>query len=404
MTTPRKRTSLVSVVFFKELRETFRDKRVLLSVIISPLLVTPLLIGAVGFFAGKKSIETSQAVLPVGIIQEEAIPEIVEQLEANERLTLQQFDSRGDAEAAVLARKTRAVLVIKEGANEAHSNNGSIKMEILYSMADEKSDNARNRLKRELRAFDKVIVEQRLERTGLEATFVKPTKVGETSLASNESVGGFFLGLILPYIVVMSAAFGGMTTAFDLCAGEKERGTMETLLVSPASRYDIVQGKLFTIFTISVIATICAITGFTIPLASGLAIFAEVVGDKISFSFPAIGAMILIVIPLTLLTSSALLLISTFARNQKEAQTYSFPFIVAVMFPAVISSIIGAESPLYTAFIPVLNIALTMKQMLGELFRIEYFAYSLISSLVYAVIAMRIAARLFQREAILFRT
>ena len=398
-----RRSGLARTVFLKELRETFRDKRVILGVIVSPLLITPLLIGAVGFFAGKKSIEQSRVVLPIGIIQEEAIPGIVEQLEANERLNLKQYDSRESAEAAVLARETRAVLVIKEGAGTAYSNSRSIDMEILYNMADEKSDNARSRLRRELRQFDNAIVERRLKDAGLDSNFVKPTTIKETSLASEESVGGFFLGLILPYIVVMSAAFGGMTTAFDLCAGEKERGTMETLLVSPASRYDIVQGKLFTIFIVSVLAAICAITGFTVPLASGLAIFAEVVGDRISFSFSAIGAMILIVIPLTLLTSSALLLISSFARNHKEAQTYSFPFIVAVMFPAVLSSIIGAESPLYTAFIPVLNIALTMKQMLGELFRIEYFSWSLISSLLYALIAMRIAAKLFQREAILFR-
>ena len=201
----------------------------------------------------------------------------------------------------------------------------------------------------------------------------------------------------------MGAAFGGMTTAFDLCAGEKERGTMETLLVSPASRYQIVQGKLLAIFVISLGAAVCFLGGFLLPIQSGLSLFKEAIGDSISISYQTVGTMLIIVVPLALLTSSGLLAISAFARNQKEAQTYIFPFIIAILFPAMLSSILGAENPLYTAFIPVLNIALTMKQILSNTFEATYFALSLGSSIAYALIAMRAVTALFQRESILFR-
>src|SRR5690606_7296306 len=121
------------------------------------------------------------------------------------------------------------------------------------------------------------------------------------------------------------------------------------------------------------------------------------------FSPARLAALLAIVAPLSLLTSSGLLLVSSFARNQKEAQAYIFPFIAIVVFPAVLSSILGAESPLYTAFIPVLNVALSMKQILSNVFDLKYFCISLAASLAYAALGMRVAVALFQRETILFR-
>ncbi len=178
---------------------------------------------------------------------------------------------------------------------------------------------------------------------------------------------------------------------------------METLLVSPASRYEIVIGKLMTILVISLIASCCAITGILAPLAFGVELFKDLMGDVISFNFVSIIWMLLIVIPLALFTSSVLLVISSFSHNQKEAQTYILPFFSIVILPAMLSSVLGAESQLYTAFIPILNISLTMKQIFGDLFDPVYFGIALSTSLVYALLAVRLAASFFQRETILFR-
>jgi sodium transport system permease protein len=98
------------------------------------------------------------------------------------------------------------------------------------------------------------------------------------------------------------------------------------------------------------------------------------------------------------------LVISSFARNQKEAQTYILPFFSIVILPAVLSTVLGAESHIFTAFIPILNISLTMKQIFGDLFDPLYFGISLATSFLYAFLAMRLAASFFQREQILFRT
>ncbi len=396
--------NLTKVIFLKELRETLRDKRVILGVIVSPLLLTPCLMGAIMFFAGKKAVEQQTSTLQVGIYQEAEFPELTDHIEKNEKLEISSFPSREASIKAIETFESRAIVIIPEGARETFLNNGSAPIEILYDLANENSGNAHNRLQGVLREFNKEQTKLRLISTNLEESFIKPTAVKSTSIAEKSAVVGLALSMFLPYLVVMGAAFGGLNTAFDLCAGEKERGTMETLLVSPASRYEIVKGKLYTIFVVSLISAVCSIIGIVIAMAFGGKIIESIFGETMQISYLNLSALVVIVVPLALLSSAALLLVSTFARNPKEAQAYIFPFVAIFLFPAVLSSILGAESPLYMGVIPVLNIALSMKQLLGNAFDLTFFSVALASSLAYAWISIRLVAAFFQKETILFRS
>jgi len=373
-------------------------------VIISPLLVTPLILGTAAFFVGKKVTNQSAAVLDIGIVEHGAFPDLIEKLEDDDSIKTQKFETRKAAIEAIDKRTVRSVLVVSENAQQNFQSDQSASLEIIYNLANENSQNANSRLQNIIQKFSLNALSERVQAKALPDSFTKPIDIKNTNIASSDSTGAFILGMILPYIIVISAAFGGIQTAFDICAGEKERSTMETLLVSPASRPQIVLGKLFTIFAISLLASICAMTGVLAPLVIGLDSFKDILGDQISINLSSIPAMLLIVVPLALFTSSLLLVISSFARNQKEAQTYVLPFISIILLPAMLSTIFGAETQLYTAFIPVMNISLTMKQILGDLFDPLYFAISLGSSFLYAYIVMRIATAFFQRENILFRT
>lgn len=396
--------SLTKVIFLKELRETLRDKRVILGVVVSPLLLTPCLMGAIMFFASKKAVEQQTATLEIGIYQEASFPELTDYIESRDTLEITTFGSREASIEAIKSFKSRAIVVIPEGAREIFNNNGSAPIEILYDQANENSGNAHNRLRGILRDFNKEQTKLRLISSNLDESFIHPTKIESTSIAEKSAVVGFALSMFLPYLVVMGAAFGGLNTAFDLCAGEKERGTMETLLVSPASRYEIVKGKLYTIFVVSLISAICSIIGIVIAMAFGGKIIETIFGEALQISYLNLAALVIIVVPLALLSSAALLLVSTFARNPKEAQAYIFPFVAIFLFPAVLSSILGAESPLYTSLIPVLNIALSMKQLLGNAFDLTFFSLALASSLFYAWLSIRLVASFFQKETILFRS
>ena len=398
------RPSLSWIVFRKELRETLRDKRVILGVVVSPLLVTPIILAAIFFFAGKKEIEKREATLSIGLVEQAAFPEFAARLAEETNLRIRSMESRDEAIQAIEERRVRAAIIVAPDARQNFLDGGSAELEIVYNFANENSQVANGRINRFIRSFNEESIDKRVYSNDLPLSFTKPTDVASTNIATSESTGSFVLGLFLPYLIVISAAFGGIQTAFDLCAGEKERSTMETLLVSPASRVQIVKGKLLTVFIISLIAALCAITGIVGPIIIGIDFMKEQIGNLVSIDLSSVFGLLLIVIPLALMTSSLLLVISSFARNQKEAQTYILPFITITLLPAMLSTIFGAETQLYTAFIPILNISLTMKQILGDLFDPLFFAISLGSSLLYAFIVMRIAAALFQRETILFRT
>ncbi|WP_442888259.1 ABC transporter permease [Congregicoccus parvus] len=397
-------TSRARTVFIKELRETFRDRRVLLGVIVSPLLVTPLLLLAMGFFVGQKVQSDRTETLVVAVVGAGALPGWESIAAGADTLEVLTLATPAEAEAAVRDRSVRAALVVPDDAANTLADGGNVRAELLFDGASDKSRNALSRLEGLLREIGRTEVTRRLAAQGLERSILEPIAQQSRDLAQKEKTGGFLLGMILPYIVILSASFGGMTSAFDLAAGEKERGTMETLLVSPASRHEIILGKLGTIAVVSVCAAFCAIAGLVAAVHGGFAMASHLLDAGLAVSYPAVGAMLLLVIPLALMTSALLLVVSTFARNQKEAQAYVFPFMILVMLPAILSSVLGPENALGLAFVPILNTALAMKQVLAGSTNLLFLVSAIASSALYAALAMRLSVRMFERENILFRT
>ncbi|MGH8018684.1 MAG: ABC transporter permease, partial [Opitutaceae bacterium] len=321
-----------------------------------------------------------------------------------ETLLIRPLETLEAAEKAVREHHVRAALVLPENTAEELAAGRNIQAGILFDGASDKSRNALSRLENLVRDIAHAEVTRRLVDEGLDRSVLEPIKHQPRDLAQKEKTGGFILGIFLPYIVILSASFGGMTSAFDLCAGEKERGTMETLLVSPASRHEIILGKLATIAIVSVCAALCAIAGLVAAMHGGFTLASHLFDASLAISYPAVGAMLLIVIPLALMTSALLLVVSTFARNQKEAQAYVFPFMILIMLPAILSSVLGPENNPGLSFVPILNTALAMKQVLAGLTDPAFLAIAVISSAIYAALAMRLAVWMFERENILFRT
>ncbi len=198
--------SLSLVVFKKEILESIRDKRVILGVIISPLLVTPLLIGTILFFAGKKEMEKRQAVVDIGIVEQQPFPELSDWLDENETIDTSHFATREEASQAIQDRTIRAAVVISQGAQEQYRDNGSAVLEILFNASNENSLNALGRTRDLLRQFDKFALKKRIQAVSLPESFASPTDIETTNLATSKSTGSLVLGMILPYFIVISAA------------------------------------------------------------------------------------------------------------------------------------------------------------------------------------------------------
>ncbi|MCS7080615.1 MAG: ABC transporter permease [Chloracidobacterium sp.] len=393
----------IGCIYAKEMRETLRDKRVLFGVFISPLLVTPLLLFVIGYFANRKAAEDKAEVLTVAVVGAPTALRMA--LERDGSLAVMPAAADNNhVETLVQRRTVRVALIAPPDSEQILAANGTLPLELVFDPSNEKSLSAMRRVQDALDEFNRATTGERLKRLNLDPSLVTPTTLNKRSVASDKNIGGLVLGALLPYLVVMTAAFGGMTSAFDLGAGEKERGTMETLLVSPATRTEIVLGKTLAITTVSFASAVFTIIGLVGSFAIGLSYFAQVTQGKIAVSYSAVAVMTLVTLPLTLFTSSLLMILSSFARNQKEAQSYSLPFVMVVILPATLSLFVGDENPLAMSLIPLFNCALAIKQALTGSLTVGFFALTFLSSALYAALATAVCTALFNREEILFRS
>jgi len=227
-------------------------------------------------------------------------------------------------------------------------------------------------------------------------------------------VGGNLFGGLVPYLIIILCFTGAMYPAIDLTAGEKERGTMETLLCSPVSRVEIVLGKFLLVLTGSLSAMVFMLLsmGVTAGVAGTMLLgtgakTAAAAGAKAA-ALPMIDPLGLVgvlamVFPVAVLFSAVIFTVALFAKSYKEAQSYVAPMMIVVIMPAVIGMLPGIDLNARLALVPLLNLSLVCKEMLSGIWHWNYIGLIFGSSCVYAAVALAMAVQMFKREEVIFR-
>ncbi len=249
---------------------------------------------------------------------------------------------------------------------------------------------------------------------GLPATLVRPFSVTRENVAPPEKVGGNEVGGFIPYLIILLCFTGAMYPAIDLTAGEKERGTMETLLSSRVARLEIVLGKFLMVLT----SSLCAMAFSLLSMAGTFVLAGTSMGARAietAARAPAahgllplvdplgVVGVLAMVLPAAVLFSALLLAIGLFARTAKEAQSYFTPMVFVVILPAVIGILPGIELNARLALVPLLNLSLVCKEMISGIWHWHYIALIFASTSVYAAAALAICVRMFNREEVIFR-
>lgn len=387
--------------------ELFRDRRTLMSVIVGPLLITPLLMAAIGMMVSGQVEKAKTRTHRVALVGVENAPELSEALTTTlskpEALVSAEPMSRTDAENGIRDRKLNAALVIPPGADAELDARHSVSILVLADQGDETSLGAANRLSAIIDRFGDQVVSKRLADSRLPADFATPFHVKETPIVGGRGMSTIFFSRMLPYLLIISAFTGSIYAAFDQVAGEKERGTLETLLVSPASRGEIVIGKFITVTVMCLISSALAIAGFIIPCVSGMKAYQWISQGGLQLSPAAIGITLLMMLPLAVLFAGLLLALSTFARNQKEAQTYIGPILSLIILPAMASMFIDSQVGRQIAFVPILGTSMIIKQALSGSYDPVFIVLAFAASVGWAALALTIATRLFQKESVLIK-
>jgi sodium transport system permease protein len=399
----------IGIVYRKELTEALRDRRTLISTILVPLLLFPVLsigFGAVAIVMVGKAKEEKPKVMILG---GEDSPAIVDGLKKLDKIEI--VPTASDWKDQVINKEVRAAVEIPTGFQGDISQQKLNTVNIFNYEGELKSEFATEKIDKYLNDYRDTVVKDRLAAKNIPETLLKPFEVKQQNVAPPEKVSGAAFGGIIGYMVILLCMTGAMYPAIDLTAGEKERGTMETILSSPVSRMHLVLGKFFLILTaalgtaaISVLSmgvSFKVLSYYTGKTAEGRAAAASLL---LSLGPKPVLTVFLMAVPIAVLFSATLMTIALFAKTYKEAQSYLTPMTFVVVIPAIAAMLPGAELTPKLALIPILNTSLVCKEIISGTYHWNLIAIIFVSTCVYATAALFIAIKMFQRESVLFRS
>jgi sodium transport system permease protein len=268
------------------------------------------------------------------------------------------------------------------------------------------SDSSRNksrpqvfRARRLLEMYARRMSALRMIARGVSPTLVAPLELTDVDLATPEKTAANVLGM-MPLFLLMAVFVGGLHLAIDATAGERERGSLEPLLVNPVSRFSVVAGKWLAVTIATVFAVLVALIGFRLAIAR---VPLQDLGVKFQLGMPEMLGMLAACVPLAFFAAALQMTLAFFARTFKEAQTYLSMLMLVPMIPATFISLQPIKSALWEMLVPVLGQTLLMADVLrGEPTPASWFAVAALSAVVCSAALLAWAARLLRSEKIVF--
>jgi sodium transport system permease protein len=397
------------VVFRKEMLEVLRDRKTLVFMIVLPLALLPLIMRLFTGYMIEAEKKAASETIEYAVFGAEHAPGLAEALAEAPGFAAVELGSPEALASALEAEDLDLGIVVPApDAPDAQIPDAQIEVQLHF-------DNAKltSKVKKRAEAALEVVADTRrrarLEAAGIEgfeaqAAVLEPLVIVERGTATARERLGEAFGGILPYMLIPFCFLGALYPAIDLGAGEKERGTLETLLLAPVPRSRIVLGKFLVVFTTGVVAALLTVVG----LGAWLAIEGPALGGDMGEVLRTIGALDLglvavMLLPTTAMFAALLLCISIYAKSFKEAQSYAAPLNLLVILPAVFAMLPGVELDWTWAMVPVTNVALAIKELVKGTIDYTMLVAILGSSTAVAAALLWATTKWFERESVLFR-
>lgn len=387
-------------VLRKEIKDTLRDRRTLYTAVIMPIVLMPLImVGSIKLQESQvKSMANQEAI--VAVADQSTVPSLVAFLNKQDKIKVS--DIQSDFENKLIAGTIQTYVNVPGDFESKLLGNQPIAVQVYQKSTDQKSSVAASKVETALTAFNQMVVAQKMTKAGLDPSILQSVVVESKDLASDQEKGGYFLGMLLPMFIVLFSIAGGMYVAIDVSAGEKERKTLEALLLAPLSRFKLVTGKYLAVATTSVTSVLLSIASMYVAFK----IWPPNFGSSMAFSMNLTTVLLMVVlgIILSIMFAGFLLAVAIFAKSFKEAQNYITPFYLLAILPvSIFSSIPGFKPTLGLFFIPSVNAVFLFKESLLGVTDWLHIAVTIGSTIVMSIIAITLATKLYSRESILFR-
>ncbi len=384
-------------VFKKEVLDNLRDRRTITTMLVS-IVITPLFIIGIQWFSESKVKEETDPVtaeafeLPVK--GAEYAPNLLAWLEKN---NIKIVEPPSDIEAAIKAGERRVVMIIKPNFAERLEQGKTAPVRLVRDSSISGLEQLGFRtVQRALAGYSAQLGSLRLQARGIAPEIVRPIQVNLSDVASAESRNTRILGM-LPYMIIMFIMAGGMYLAVDSTAGEREKGSLESLLTLPIKRQHLMLAKLLATAFFSAITFFLVLLGIIISMKYAPVESIDLVVDPVR-----IITVFLTCLPFVFVASSLLILVASFTKSYKEAQSYMGFIMMLPSMPLIFLAFLSPEASISNMWIPSLSQALIMIETLkGEPIAAPLIALSMVSSLCVAAVLSFIATKLYQREGIL---
>lgn len=398
----------IFTIFKKEITDITRDRRTLMIMLIIPLFVYPAIFVGISKYMTKQSQDAGQEILRLGIVDNGNADNFEKFIESVPNAKIVLIKDTVEGKTQILNNTIDAAYFFPPGFDSSLAKLTPTEFQFFYTSTNNEFEvgiiyNINS-------AYQQNLVKNKLAEVQISETILEPAKSIARNLASQREQIGSIVGGILPYFFIIFCMIGCMYPAIDLAAGEKERGTLETLLVSSASRFEIYMGKLLTV----------ALSGFLSAVASivGLIISGQMVGsdsgsgeDALQISSllngiieaKSIILLLVILLPLNIFFAAITLMLSIYARSFKEAQSMITPLMIFIVFPSIFGMLPGIKLDYTTAFVPILNVSLGAKEIISGNVSIGPLIVTYFALFAYAAIALVASVRFFNNEKNILR-
>lgn len=397
------------VLLVKEIKHLFRDTKTIVQTVVLPTFITPLLLGGIFWYVGSIATEETKKTYDISTYTSTE-SNLITQLDDSDRLNVLSEASIDEVITSVTNGVTEIGLVLDNSFLNDLESDSSAKITI-YSKNIDTFSQAKSLVTNIIDDFEEAERNERLVALNLTNEYVNPIVIEEEDLTTEQESAGSIFGAILALFFVMYVMSGSTYPAVDLGAGEKERGTMETLISTNISSVDIIIGKMLSVTTSAVLTATFSMLGFAIPMVVIFLFYADSVNEYLFSLLSALlnpvaflGVFILI-IPLSVFMGAFLLAISVYAKTPKEAGLLLGNVLIIFIVPCYIPLINpGLELDFIGALIPCYNLALITNNLIAG--TVDWFLYgvALVSTIVYCCIAIYVTYIMFDDENVIFRS
>ncbi|HEX8402996.1 MAG TPA: ABC transporter permease [Duganella sp.] len=394
-------------IYLKELLELARDRKTFFFTIFVPVIAMPLIFAGFGLLTSTMFKQAGQAQMTYAVFGKEHAPQLAARFASEKNLREVALADAGEIKRAIGDDRIKFALVIPAGLEDTLARHRQGVVELHYNSASA-VDMTRKRVMAVIAGQNAALRGQALPALNLQPEQLRfaldPITLQDHSTADKREQTGAMVGGMVPYILLMVCLISAMYPAIDTGAGEKERGTLETLLLAPVTRTSIVLAKFLMLFTVGLTSALLMIASLVLLLIFGGPVLSgDVASMARSIGLLDLAMVALMLVPTAAIFAAILLSISVYAKSYKEATGMISPLMIVTILPTLVALLPGVELNWKWAMVPLTNVSLAMKELVKGTMDYSMLSVIMLSTTVTAGALLALCRWWFNREEVLFR-